>query len=98
LKYHPSQGFEAGKRLNFMRWIAVSEKDTAADRLEKRLWDAAAQSRANPALTPQGYSGPILRLSFYDALHDATSRFDFVLANPPSTPKATERCQSLQPA
>jgi hypothetical protein len=41
LKYHRAHGFEAGKRLNFMQWIAPSEKDTSTDRLEKRLWDAA---------------------------------------------------------
>ena len=56
-----------------MHWIAASQKGTATDRLEKRFWDAAGQSRANPSLTPQGYSSPILGLSFYDELHDATA-------------------------
>jgi hypothetical protein len=42
LEYHRPQGFEAGKRLNFMQWIAPSEKDTATDTLEKRLaWPPA---------------------------------------------------------
>ena len=39
-----------------MSWIAPSEKDTATDTLEKRLWDAADQSRANSGLKPQEYS------------------------------------------
>ncbi len=47
-----------------MLWIAPSEKDTATDTLEKRLWDAADQLRANSGLKPQEYSGPILGLIF----------------------------------
>ena len=34
------------------------------DTLEKRLWDAADQFRANSGLKPQEYSGPILGLIF----------------------------------
>lgn len=47
-----------------MKWIAPSEKDTANATLEKRLWDAADQFRANSSLKPQEYSGPILGLIF----------------------------------
>ncbi len=47
-----------------MQWVAPSEKDTAAATLEKRLWDAADQFRANSGLKPQEYSGPILGLIF----------------------------------
>ena len=47
-----------------MQWIAPSEKDTATATLEKRLWDAADQFRANSGLKPQEYSGPILGLIF----------------------------------
>ena len=47
-----------------MRWIAPSEKDTATATLEKRLWDAADQFRANSGLKAQEYSGPILGLIF----------------------------------
>jgi type I restriction enzyme M protein len=47
-----------------MQWIATAEKDTATDTLEKRLWDAADQFRANSGLKPQEYSGPILGLIF----------------------------------
>jgi len=47
-----------------MIWIAPSEKDTATTTLEKRLWDAADQLRANSGLKPQEYSGPILGLIF----------------------------------
>jgi type I restriction enzyme M protein len=47
-----------------MLWIAPSEKDTATASLEKRLWDAADQFRANSGLKAQEYSGPILGLIF----------------------------------
>ena len=55
-----------------MRWIAPSEKDTASASLEKRLWDAADQFRANSGLKAQEYSGPILGLIF---LRFAEARF-----------------------
>jgi hypothetical protein len=38
-------------------WIAPSEKDKATDTLEKRLWDATDQLRANSSLKLQEYSG-----------------------------------------
>lgn len=47
-----------------MYWIAPSEKDNATTSLEKRLWDAADQFRANSGLKAQEYSGPILGLIF----------------------------------
>ncbi len=47
-----------------MQWIAPSEKDAANDELEKRLWQAADQLRANSGLTAQQYSGPVLGLIF----------------------------------
>jgi len=47
-----------------LHWIAPSEKDTAAATLEKNLWDAADQFRANSGLKAQEYSGPILGLIF----------------------------------
>ncbi len=47
-----------------MHWIAPSEKDTATDTLEKRLWDAADQFRANSGLKSQEYSAPVLGLIF----------------------------------
>lgn len=47
-----------------MRWIAAPAKDTATTALEKRLWDAADQLRANSGLKAQEYSGPILGLIF----------------------------------
>jgi len=39
-----------------MHWIAPSEKDTVSGTLEKRLWAAADQSRANSGLKSQEYS------------------------------------------
>lgn len=60
-----------------MHWIAPSEKDTATNSLEKRLWNAADQFRANSGLKAQEYSGPILGLIFlrfaevrFSAQHD----------------------------
>jgi len=47
-----------------LHWIAPTEKNTAAATLEKRLWDAADQFRANSGLKAQEYSGPILGLIF----------------------------------
>jgi len=47
-----------------MQWIAPSEKDTATTTLEKRLWDAADQFRANSGLTAAQYSQPVLGLIF----------------------------------
>lgn len=47
-----------------MKWIAPAEKAAAATSLEKSLWDAADQFRANSGLKAQEYSGPILGLIF----------------------------------
>src|SRR5216117_1972232 len=47
-----------------MQWIAPSEKDAATDTLEKRLWAAADQLRANSGLTSAQYSQPVLGLIF----------------------------------
>jgi len=57
---------------SLMHWIAPSEKDAASDALEKQLWDAADNFRANSGLTAQQYSGPILGLIF---LRFAEARF-----------------------
>ena len=47
-----------------MHPITPSEKDTATETLEKRLWDAADQFRANSGLKSQEYSAPVLGLIF----------------------------------
>jgi len=47
-----------------MHWIAPSERDAASDTLEKRLWNAADQFRANSGLTAAQYSAPVLGLIF----------------------------------
>ncbi|MEK6795719.1 MAG: class I SAM-dependent DNA methyltransferase [Spirochaetota bacterium] len=47
-----------------MQWIAPTEKDTASDALEKRLWDTADQLRANSGLKSSEYSTPVLGLIF----------------------------------
>src|SRR5512146_359979 len=56
-----------------MRWIAPSERDAAGETLEKRLWAAADQLRANSGLTAQQYSQPVLGLIF---LRFADARFE----------------------
>ena len=47
-----------------MRWVAPTEKDTANETLEKRLWAAADQFRANSGLKAAQYSAPVLGLIF----------------------------------
>ena len=55
-----------------MRWIAPPEKDPGTTTLERRLWDAADQLRANSGLNSQQYSQPVLGLIF---LRFAEARF-----------------------
>ncbi|MFH1043578.1 MAG: hypothetical protein V1796_00610, partial [Pseudomonadota bacterium] len=45
-----------------MRWVAPTEKDSANKTLEKRLWAAADQFRANSGLKAAPYSAPVLGL------------------------------------
>jgi len=47
-----------------MQWIASPEKDSASASLEKLLWNASDQFRANSGLKAQEYSGPLLGLIF----------------------------------
>lgn len=47
-----------------MHWIAPSAKDTDNASLEKRLWAAADDFRANSGLKSQEYSAPVLGLIF----------------------------------
>src|SRR5262245_13681894 len=47
-----------------MHWIAPAAKDAATATLEKRLWDAADELRANSGLTSAQYSRPVLGLIF----------------------------------
>lgn len=47
-----------------MQWIAPSGKDNATESLEKNLWHAADQFRANSGLKSQEYSAPVLGLIF----------------------------------
>ena len=47
-----------------MQWIAPSQKDSGYSTLEKRLWDAADQFRANSGLKAAEYSQPVLGLIF----------------------------------
>jgi type I restriction enzyme M protein len=55
-----------------MLWIAPTARDTDNGSLEKRLWEAADQLRANSGLTSAQYSQPVLGLIF---LRFAEARF-----------------------
>ncbi len=95
-------------RGNRMHWIAPSGKDSATDTLEKRLWDAADQFRANSGLKPQEYSAagprphlPALRRSPLQQPSarslekaGASSRRGHGWTNPPPT---TPRASSTSP-
>jgi type I restriction enzyme M protein len=60
----PSRGFTG--------WVAPPERDQGKAAMEKSLWEAADQFRANSGLKAQEYSGPILGLIF---LRFADARF-----------------------
>jgi type I restriction enzyme M protein len=72
-----------------MHSIAPTEKDTATVTLEKRLWEAADQVRANSGLTAAQYAQPVLGLIF---LRFAEVRF---AAQRAKLEKAGERLPSL---
>ncbi|MGB7946415.1 MAG: class I SAM-dependent DNA methyltransferase, partial [Candidatus Binatia bacterium] len=73
-----------------MQWIAPSEKDTANQTLEKRLWEAADQLRANSGLTSAQYSTPVLGLIFLRFAEARFAKRRAVLENPPSPARAGE--------
>ena len=47
-----------------MHWITPSEKAAVTDALEKRLWPASNQFRANFGLESQEYTTVVLRVIF----------------------------------
>jgi type I restriction enzyme M protein len=55
-----------------MHWAAPTARDAGTATLEKRLWDAADELRANSGLTSAQYSQPVLGLIF---LRFADARF-----------------------
>jgi len=67
-----SKKVSSGEGAGWRGWIAASGKDEATQTLEKRLWDAADQFRANSGLKSQEYSTPVLGLIF---LRFADARF-----------------------
>jgi type I restriction enzyme M protein len=69
-----------------MIWTAPSEKDCDNEALEKRLWAAAEQLRANSGPTSQQYSLPGFRLIFprFAAVRFAARRSGFERAAPNS--------------
>jgi type I restriction enzyme M protein len=73
-----------------MQWIAPSEKDTANQTLEKRLWEAADQLRANSGLTSAQYSTPVLGLIFLRFAEARFAKRRAKLENPPSPARAGE--------
>src|SRR5258706_3317524 len=74
------------KEISNMRWVAPTEKDTANQTLEKRLWAAADQFRANSGLKAGQYSTPVLGLIF---LRFAEARFGQRRAQPQKSPQPT---------
>jgi hypothetical protein len=60
----PCEANVAHPKRGFMLWAAPSEKDPDNEALEKRLWAAADQIRANSGLTSQQHSQPVLGLIF----------------------------------
>jgi type I restriction enzyme M protein len=48
----------------FLGWVAPPERDLGKAAMEKSLWEAADQFRANSGLKAQEHSGPILGLIF----------------------------------
>ena len=73
-----------------MQWIAPSEKDSATNTLEKRLWEAADQIRANSGLTSGQYSTPVLGLIFLRFAEARFARRRAELEHPPSPARAGE--------
>src|SRR5438445_1325837 len=73
-----------------MQWIAPSEKDSATNTLEKRLWEAADQLRANSGLTSAQYSTPVLGLIFLRFAEARFAKRRAELENRPSPAKAGE--------
>ena len=72
-KPHEGNSESTVVHVNHSVWIAPSEKGVDSSALEKSLWDAADQFRANSGLKAQEYSGPILGLIF---LRFAEMRFN----------------------
>jgi type I restriction enzyme M protein len=75
-----------------MQWVAPTEKDTNNAALEKRLWDAADQFRANSGLKSQEYSAPVLGLIF---LRFAEVRFSIQRAKLEKTAASSRRGSRL---
>jgi len=78
-----------------MRWVAPPEKDAGTDTLEKQLWDAADQLRANSGLSAAQYSQPVLGLIF---LRFAEARFSVRRAALESQAKSSRRGSRLDDA
>lgn len=78
-----------------MRWVAPPEIDAGTDTLEKRLWDAADQLRANSGLSAAQYSQPVLGLIF---LRFAEARFSVRRAALESQAKSSRRGSRLDDA
>jgi len=58
-----------------MRWVAPTEKDTADQTLEKRLWDAADQFRANSGLKAGETDVDLIRRRLKTAREDYEVRY-----------------------
>lgn len=72
----------------YMHWIAPPEKDADSNTLEKRLWAAVDQSRANTGLSEAHYSRPVAGFIF---LRSAEVRFAKQRGLPTTTNALSQR-------
>ena len=79
-----------------MRWVAPSEKDTANEVLENRMWAAADQFRANSGLKAGQYSTPVLGLIFWHQVTKVTHYYLSVDAMTTTMRVADERAGYLK--
>ena len=75
-----------------MQWVAPTEKDKVTESLERNLWEAADQFRANSGLKSQEYSAPVLGLIF---LRFAEVRFAIQRAKLEKTAASSRRGSRL---
>ena len=79
-----------------MIWVAPSEKDSATETLEKRLWSAADPFRANSGPKSQEYSAPVLGLIFL-RLAEARAKIQEVFGGAHAPSRVVDRAPAVNP-
>ncbi len=83
-----------------MLWVAPSERDTITNTLEKRVWDAADQLRANSGLTSARYSTPHMVCRRFirtrTSRQTLTSTSSCIFRKAPNARKATEEMREIE--